>query len=1282
MDEIRPDPEGEQTSLLRELLATSVGRRWLLKAGLGSAALVAAAHVPVWSVPSPALADEASPGGASTPVTLQFALGALYSSAASHTARDQGGSANQGLIFAQVMQPAAQDTATPSSNASPTARPSVTDTPTPQPSATPTAGSSASPTSTPTAGSSSTSATPTSTAESSTSPTPTAGSSVSPTPTATGSVTVTPSPGTPSGTPTAGASAGDVQDLTLIVNGTRLPLVLHTDDSRAALKAQGGLWAIMDLNALTHYVADVPLSSERAMLVTVQGTRGSTQVLVCQMFYGPADAVQSLAQLAASSGGLKDVVGSERRLQALGLTADQISTPEQVAQLQSIGDSHTTAAAFVMHHPNVATIDKVTWTATNALLLATPEVQSLGDTIYNLQHGQGVNIGTYVKATNPDGTLAQIRLTDNSTTPPTVITSNFTTIQFTQDDTFQAALKSGVGAGVLGVRDKGELGQVIDKPISDYPVGTPFKTWVQPQGVTPKLIPYAPPATAAGGGIQATVKNTGLLYGTYTQTTSDYSGGKVPIRIYNNWVRWMWAYVQYLGQNGDNLVIDSNAKWPSTRYSRSLVPVTQVATVLGVPLWDQNSVDVTLDFPSDAHTARLLYCGLGSNLNDGNWRQYFPSDAYTNPEVIAPTGEVLAPALVTGIVTIGLTVFTLAIDIAVSTVWLKARDIVKNILTTPNALEEIQAVFAASAALTAAETAAATVAAGGATYEDIASNDLKNIWSVLVSLASVIPKVLFSPAFLNTFWSDIGSYVTIAFGADKVLEGIPFLGEFVSVISVLGDVATLAEETAEAITAPWVIENEVNLTYQATVTINRDLAHHAATWPETARSWQLTANLGNKPMSDPLTGPLNPDGRVQSEAIMVTTSAPFGGDTIQWTFAVLDESGFQVGTGVSARLPNNDPSNPPTTVEFQITENPERVTPQTVFTRSDTVTYDNAATPAGYTWSEQVTDTGTVNSGGIQQVTGVTVSTTSGVVGVVWKQNDRYYLRGIPIAENGTSISMDATPKEGYARPPFLLFDPFVDRTDIGNHVLLEPDDSSDAYFIRKVTVGQDGSISWVPDSSLGMFTLPVSAAGLHSSGRIVAVHTDSGRFAWLQPVATTNPLGIAAPPPRPNWAAYSAGPGTQPGLLQSPIALAVTNPGTVLVLEAGAGKLAAFDLNGNPVKYFGTNQDQFTQQLASGGTYLDIAVDGAHQIYVLYYSGDGEQVEDYHIDVYTATGEPLVTNSPGTNVARFAVDYWRSIYGANFDPLTDRGTTTPHIDSALGVAEPSVSRFDPVMPA
>src|SRR5262249_49153611 len=159
---------------------------------------------------------------------------------------------------------------------------------------------------------------------------------------------------------------------------------------------------------------------------------------------------------------------------------------------------------------------------------------------------------------------------------------------------------------------------------------------------------------------------------------------------------------------------------------------------------------------------------------------------------------------------------------------------------------------------------------------------------------------------------------------------------------------------------------------------------------------------------------------------------------------------------------------------------------------------------------------------------------------------------------------------------------------------------------------------------------------------------------------------------------------------------IAVTAPGVVIVLEADGQhgpQLAAFDLNGHPVPYFqppstrralltharrrgATGQGNYRLPLVSVGTYLDLAVDGSAQIYVLYYTGDGVGPGDYRVDVYTPTGTPLDTHSPGVNVPHFAVDYWRSIYAANYDPLTDIATGKPHIDPALAVAEPSLSRF------
>ena len=186
---------------------------------------------------------------------------------------------------------------------------------------------------------------------------------------------------------------------------------------------------------------------------------------------------------------------------------------------------------------------------------------------------------------------------------------------------------------------------------------------------------------------------------------------------------------------------------------------------------------------------------------------------------------------------------------------------------------------------------------------------------------------------------------------------------------------------------------------------------------------------------------------------------------------------------------------------------------------------------------------------------------------MVWEQGDRFYVRGVPVAQNGATISLGPATNEGYVRRPFLLFDSFADKADEGNHVLLEPDPSTPAYHVRKVSLDPTtGAPTWDSNVSYGTFLLPVSAAALHSSGRVVAIHTTTGRVGQLLPFnADTSQAPLAA---------YTAGAGTQIGLLSSPTAVAVRPIGTVLVLEVGAfeaagARIAAFDLNGAPTAYF-----------------------------------------------------------------------------------------------------------------
>ena len=1090
-----------------------------------------------------------------------------------------------------------------------------------------------------------------------------------------------------------------VSQLTLHANGERIALKRLTKASREALRRKGGLWAAADLSQLTHHVAGVKLPADRGLIVSVRGKRGRRAVLVAQLLHAPRAAVIAHARRSQrATGSFKHVAGSPRRLARLGLNATDVRSVEEVAQLATVVDEYTTAEGLTSFHPGIANIMLVVETKTT--LSQTPAITALSTAMARVQRNTD-DIADFPTVKDADGSMAMIKIpiVQNGTVVGYKTTS-FTTFRLNpQNDLgFARALKAGLIGGIRAVRNDPALGAVISQPLEQDQAASK-QTWVQPQGV----LPQPQPVTSArkGAGIDIQVKNPGFWYGTQTSVSSGYSNGQVALTLNNNFVRWVWVYVQYIGKDGENLSANPNATFPNTKYSQSLGLLPQVFTVLGVPVWGQNHIGVTLNYPEGAHTARLLFCGLGSTLLDGGWRQYFPPDAYRdssgNP-MVAPTDEVLVASLITGILTIGLTAFALGTDLDIAATWGAIRGLFEDADSLVIAdFEELVSVLQAS--LTAAETVALSLASGGATYADISANggSTANIWSILLQLASVIPKIIFNPALLTTVWFKVAARIAGITAAQELIEAIPYVGQVIAVIEAVGDAITLGEACDETIISPWVIENEVSLTYPATITINHDPLD--ATFPKAARSYRLEAKVDGAVVLDPVTGSVNPGGVAQSKLEPVSMTAPFGGQLIQWSVVFLNASGQQVGTGVSGQFVNDDPNNVTSQVSITITELMVPIDSRTAFTRAVTTGYNSnpgGSNQPGYTWSSQIADNGTVGSTGIQQVISTTVSTLAGVVGVVWEQGDNFYMRGVPVAQNGSTIALGPASMEGYTRRPFLLFDAFVKPGDQGNHVLLEPDPSTTAYHVRKVTLDPTtGAPTWDSTTTYGDFLLPVSAAALHSSGRVVVVETDTGRLGMLLP----------APPPfaaaQAVQAIYSAGPGTQVGLLGSPIAIAVTNPGTVVVLEAAGGangmpQLSAFDLTGSPVQYFqppvtrrgliaagrhrgAGAQGQYTIPLVSAGTYLDLAIDGSEQIYVLYHTGSGTSPGDYHVDVYTPAGAVLNDHIVGVDVPHLAVDYWRSMYAGNYDPLIDITTKQPHIDPKLGVAEPSVSRFDPV---
>lgn len=71
-------------------------------------------------------------------------------------------------------------------------------------------------------------------------------------------------------------------------------------------------------------------------------------------------------------------------------------------------------------------------------------------------------------------------------------------------------------------------------------------------------------------------------------------------------------------------------------------------------------------------------------------------------------------------------------------------------------------------------------------------------------------------------------------------------------------------------------------------------------------------------------------------------------------------------------------------------------------------------------------------------------------------------------------------------------------------------------------------------------------------------------------------------------------------GLVVAPTAMAIAPNGAILVLEQGNNRIQAFDLGGNPVKFFKQQPDPHFLELEAtdGAAYLDLAVEFTGYLY------------------------------------------------------------------------------------
>lgn len=230
-------------------------------------------------------------------------------------------------------------------------------------------------------------------------------------------------------------------------------------------------------------------------------------------------------------------------------------------------------------------------------------------------------------------------------------------------------------------------------------------------------------------------------------------------------------------------------------------------------------------------------------------------------------------------------------------------------------------------------------------------------------------------------------------------------------------------------------------------------------------------------------------------------------------------------------------------------------------------------------------------------------------------------------------------------------------------------DTNGDRLLLRPISLDPPSFSDIMSNQAFGMLNLESTRCLLHPTGHLISINEANHKIETLKLPAEPQADAYVA---QYYLARTCAGQGSRPGLITSPVASAISADGAILVLESGNNRIQAFDVNGNPLRYFSQQQKPYFLRLdaTDGNIYLDLAVEFSGYLYVL--SKDANN--NHRLDIYHPgqTGAQPISTTHNLNAAKLTVDYWRSVYTLNYEVLQLPGGGIPPF------TEPSVSLWVP----
>ena len=618
---------------------------------------------------------------------------------------------------------------------------------------------------------------------------------------------------------------------------------------------------------------------------------------------------------------------------------------------------------------------------------------------------------------------------------------------------------------------------------------------------------------------------------------------------------------------------------------------------------------------------------------------------------------------------------------------------------------------------------AAGAAYFGGSIANTAVTEHKADWKALAGLSGLI----FNKAFMALLLYVEKQTATAAANA------IPFAGWIMVAINISLTLAQLAQTIVQVATSDWNIEHQMAATMTTNVTVVAD--PRSGVFPPSRPNVQ--SSLDVKMIYKGETRPtVSQKQNVDRDTKATELVAKFPENTLGGE--VKFEADFYIGTWLAAKATtgwlNNDAVSA-AEVRMVLVNFPVPLDEKSVYMHAKLLAFKEGR----FDWiSTNVAPTATLTSrntdssgNAISAWSGITLSQRLGIIGFAWKAAGT----GLVSCSSGQSGQLNVMqtaaipgkpaasrfPKCGFDGPTQLIFDPFPPKFQMkDNNWVLGPDgrplpDPSDqklgnfyidpskekvpheeggGFHLRDINPEGAGTFDTEGNLSYARFPLFPNSFALHPSRCIIAVNTEHSKLQ-VTTLQQQRVPDVRVPLARTySGQAYDR---NRRGLLFNPIAVACAYDGTILILEDSkshtgqqqqvVSRIQAFDLFGNPVRRFfdAAGQPSPFLQISEGMgfTYLDMAVAGSEKmtyIFVLYYTGDGTKVADYHMAVYQYGTEkpaknPLVTTD-GMSAARLTADMWNTVYTLNWASVTGpSGEAAPR-------TVPSVSQWLPPVPA